>query len=86
MQAGWGETPANSVANQLAIAANSAAIPHSASQTRCGIASSRRKKTVRRLRRSSSRALELYGIFADGQRADGRQRVARGIAVGQQRM
>ena len=46
--------PRKSVTNQFAIAAKNAAIPHSVSHTKCGKASGKRKKTVRRDRCRSS--------------------------------
>src|SRR5215218_5421581 len=49
-----GGRPVTSVANQFAIAASAAAIDQSTHQTKWGIASRRRKKTVRRERRKSS--------------------------------
>src|SRR5918994_2837428 len=49
-----GGRPVTSVANQFAIAARTAAIDQSAHQMKWGIASRRRKKTVRRERRKSS--------------------------------
>ena len=78
-----GGVPRISVANQLTTAAPSARIPHSVSQTRCGSASRGRKKTVETAAPQIAAGLDPDRAVADRQRADRRQRVARGIAVGE---
>src|SRR5918994_835557 len=61
-----GGRPVTSVANQFAIAASTAAIDQSAHQMKWGIASRRRKKTVRRERRKSSATVKRTKGSATG--------------------
>src|ERR687898_1295686 len=61
-----GGRPVTSVANQFAIAARTAAIDQSAHQMKWGIASRRRKKTVRRERRKSSATVKRTKGSATG--------------------
>jgi hypothetical protein len=56
-----GDWALKSVANQFAIEASAATIPHSAHQMMCGIARMSRKKTVSRFRCRSSLTTSLTG-------------------------
>ena len=79
-----GGRPATTWTNQLAIAATNAAMPHRPSQTKCGIASSSRKKTVGATALASSVDVEAHRVvFARRPRRARRAGRAR-IAVGDQ--
>jgi len=56
-----GTRPVKSAANHAISSASSATIPHSATQMKCGIASSSRKKTVSRFRFKSSVTISPIG-------------------------
>ena len=62
----WGRRPVKSAANQPMIAAKKTPIDHSPSQMRCGIASSSRKKTVRRERCEIVRDDQLHRMVGHG--------------------